>query len=187
MTIPNRSRDFHPADRIARLDLMADLRRLRLSLGMSLRDVAVEIGALSNSAIQKSERGTNWRIVTPQRLARVYRRQLVVDICGIEIPDDDDPLADMYARMRPAAATKQDELARAVLVNNLVRIRRSYGWSQRDMAAGLGVAENAVWEFEQCAPGVMSAPVQRYARVLDGWLRFRLEPVAAAAELVEVA
>lgn len=187
MSIPNRSRDLNPDDRAARLQLMADLRQLRLSLGLSHRDVAVQVGVGTRTAIQRVERRTNWEISTVQKLARIYRRRLAIDICGVEVPDDGDPVADVYARMRPASAAKQDELARAALVNDLVRIRRGHGWSYDDMGCRLGVGVSAVRGFEQCAPGINVAPVQRYTRVLEGWLGFRLQPVAAAVELAGVA
>ena len=166
--------DLHPADRDARRTLIGELRQLRVDAGLTHRAVARLMGWRSpNGALSNIERGDNWRLRTLQELARLYGRQLRVDI-GAPVPDDGDPLAAMYAAVRPTTPAVADELARARLVNDLVRIRVAAGWTLERLGAAIGVTPTAVQLWEQGTDGLMVAPAQRYGRAIGAPLTFRL-------------
>jgi len=175
--------DLHPDDALARRDLIAGIRGLREEAGLTGRDVAARMGWKSpHGALWRVERADNWQLRTLQALARLYGRRLAVEIAA-PLPDDGDPLAAVYAAMRPASPAAADELTRAVLVRDLVRIRIDAGLRQEDVAAVMGVSDKAVQLWEQGADGVMVAPAQRYARAVGTRLTFRLTAVDAPAEV----
>ncbi|XTZ13844.1 helix-turn-helix domain-containing protein [Micromonospora echinospora] len=179
MSAPHAGRfaDLHPDDATARRALIGELRQLRIDAGLTHRAVARLMGWRSpNGALSNIERSDNWRLRTLQALARLYGRQLHVDV-GAPLPDDGDPLAAMYAVMRPTSPAAADELARAVLVHDLARIRAASGRTHDDLGAAIGVTPTAVHLWEQGADGVMVAPAQRYGRAIAAPLTFRLTPV----------
>ncbi|MEU3455656.1 helix-turn-helix transcriptional regulator [Micromonospora sp. NPDC006766] len=170
--------DLDPADTAARRVLIGQLRGLRDAAGLNQRQVAQAMGWKSTTgALYRVERGDNWQLRTLQTLARLYGQQLTVNL-GAPVPDDGDPLAAMYAAMHPTTPAAADELARAVLVRNLVRIRVDRGLRQEDVACVIGISDRAVRLWEQGSDGVMVAPAQRYARALEAPLTFRLAPLA---------
>jgi transcriptional regulator with XRE-family HTH domain len=169
--------DLDPADAAARRVLIADLRRYREETGLTQADVARHLGLRSvNGAISNIENADNWQLRTLQALARLYGRRLLVDIDATVPTGDGDPLAAMLTAMRPTTATGEDELARAVLVRNLRRIRIHRCYRQADIATRIGTSVKAVQLWEQGTDGVMVAPTQRYGRAIKAPIAFRLVP-----------
>ncbi|WP_431977598.1 hypothetical protein [Micromonospora haikouensis] len=179
------SRVDHPDDQAARLALITELHAIRANAGLERHHVTdryPQLGypPISAKALFVIEASTNWQIRTLQTLARMYDRRLHLDVVGLTVPDDGDPLAAMYAAMRPANPAAADELAREVLVRDLARIRKDLGLSLQTVGGRLGVSAQAVALWEACSPGVHLASVQRHTRVLGGRLGISLQTLEGA-------
>ncbi|MCX5070886.1 helix-turn-helix transcriptional regulator [Micromonospora lupini] len=175
----------HPEDRAARAALGAELRQLRQDLGLTREQVSARYAQrgfdpIESRSLYATEKATSWQIRTIQTLARMYDRCLDIEITGLAVPDDGDPLAALYATMRPTAAAAADELAREILINDLTRIRRSLNLTQLDVGDAFGISRNAICAWESCAPGVTFRTTQRITRYYGGRLAFHLRDAAPA-------
>lgn len=176
------SRVDHPEDQAARVALIGELEQLRTNAGLTREAIVARypergFDPIDSGTLYRIERGRSWQIRTIQTLARMYDRRLDIEIVDLTVPDDGDPLAAMYATMRPTTAAAVDELAREVLVNNLTRIRKGLGLTQLDVGEAFGISRNAICVWEAGSPGVMFRTAQRITRFYSGRLAFHLRPV----------
>ncbi|MEU1812989.1 hypothetical protein [Micromonospora aurantiaca (nom. illeg.)] len=169
-------RDLHTDDATARLQLRDELVAARFAAGLTRPEVGSELG-ITPVAVHAMETGDNWEIATIQRWGRAVGRQLRLEIVGLVLPDDGDVVDAVFAALQPATPQLADELAREVLVNDIIRLRRWRGWSPARMGAAQGVSDHAVRGFERCPPGVRLASCQRAVRALNGRLAIASEPL----------
>ncbi|WP_328344873.1 helix-turn-helix transcriptional regulator [Micromonospora sp. NBC_00421] len=166
--------DLHPDDHAHRLglrDLIVDARRVE---GISQARLAARAG-IAQSAIASFETRDTQHLNKYRLIAHHLGLRVLAYPDGLPGGPYDDPDLLLF---RPAsdfaAANAWDQKQ---LVASLGSARRAAGLTQAQMAARLGSTENAVGEFERTRHGLMVATVQRYCRVLGGFLWLGVETV----------
>lgn len=171
--------DLHPEDAIARDQLATRLVQARASAGLTQRELGDRLG-VDFHAVYNLERGRRWLARRAQAWARGLDLRLGLRVQGLEVPDDDDALAALYAAQQPMTAEAEDRLALRELFNNLARIRRARHVSQKEMGRRMGLGPTRVSQQEAEPDGALLLTAQRYTRALGGVLLLDLLPVMVA-------
>lgn len=171
--------DLHPNDTATRNALAGHLRALRVAAGYSQRDVGRRLG-VHPSMVGLLERRRVWQVAAVQRWSRVYDHRLTLQIRGLTVPDDGDPLAEMYGQQTPDTVEAEDRLLLRVVVHDLARIRR-HRMTAAAMGRRLGRSAQAVEWREDHPDGALLLSVQQTTRALGGHLSVGLVPVGVGA------
>lgn len=168
--------DLHPDDRAHRLalrDLIVDARR---AAGFSQARLAAHVG-VTQSAIAFFETRDTQHLNKYRLVAHHLNLRVLTYPDGLPGGPYDDPalLAFRPTDFPAAAAWDQQQL-----MGSLGAARRACGLTQAQVAAQLGSTENAVSEFERTRHGLMLGTVQRYCRVLGGFLWLGVESLELA-------
>ncbi|MEV5819248.1 helix-turn-helix transcriptional regulator [Micromonospora haikouensis] len=167
--------DLHPDDLANRDHLAAELRALRQTAGMSMRDLGNLLGC-HRSNINVMERHRAWRFMILAGWARAFDKRITLTITGQPVPDDGDQLADIYAKQQPTSPRAQDLLLLRATTRDLVRIRQQH-YTADDVAAHLGCGATAVYWWEDNPDGTSLLMMQRYARAVGCQVVADLAPV----------
>lgn len=168
--------DLHPDDLTNRNQLASDLRAAREHAGMSQADLGKLLGCTkANITVMESRRA--WRFTILAAWARALGRQVTLTVAGLEVPDDGDALAAVYASQQPTRPAALDLLTLRRTVNDLSRIRRATMTAEY-AAALLDCGPTAVYWWENHPDGASLLAVQRYARAVDCQVTASLVSVA---------
>ncbi len=179
MRVPD---DLDPQDRHIRLALIQTLGQIRQVDRVTLQKVADRIG-VSRPAGRAVERSSNWEARTIMRHARALGWRLQWQLDQLVVPCDDDIMAIVIAAGDTSTPARQDAVHWRATWNDLRRVRR-HAVSAVDMAARLGVTDNAVHYLETNPDGGAVISAQRHARALGGRLGWRLSPARYAGRAV---
>ncbi len=160
----------HPADLRHRQHLIATLRGLRLTHGMTQQDIADDL-YVTHGAISRLERkADNPQILTIQRYARALDHRVAMRLGGTPAVGGIDP---------------GDDHATSNLLAELVATRHTLGLRQKDIADRLGITHSAVCDLETDPREPRLSTYQRYARALGTRLMCRIIP-APVVDMVKV-
>lgn len=188
--------DLHPDDLAARVELRAQLRRIREQAGLSQRDFAPLVGR-SQPGVGKFERDgvDQSKTSTIAAWARALGHRLVLAPIGFPRPvrwrrqnnpssPVDRLLFDLVSTYNVGAFGGPDGWLAAVTLNDLVGIRIACGVSQEQLGRVLGVSEQCVSLTERNAADNQLVTLQRYARAVarasrhrGGYLAVGLDPI----------
>jgi DNA-binding XRE family transcriptional regulator len=171
MRVPD---DLDPEDRDIRLALIATLRHIRETDWITLRKISELVG-VSRQAVRSVETSNNWEARTIMRHARALGWRIEWQLDRLVIPDDDDIMAIVVAAGDTSTPERADAVHWRATWNNLTRIRRAT-FTAVDMAARLGITDNAVHYLETNPDGGAVISAQRHARALGGRMGWRLHP-----------
>jgi DNA-binding XRE family transcriptional regulator len=166
--------DLHPDDRRDREHLAHTLDQLRIRHRISRAHIARELHVTA-PAVTAFARRHSWSARTVMRHARALGYRLQWHLNGLSIPDDDgDILAVIYTVIPTTSSDQQDHQHWLAVCNDLRRVRRAT-CTTSDMAARLGVTDNAVRHWETNPDGSSVNSAQRHARALGGTLGWSIQ------------
>lgn len=166
--------DLDPEDRLARMRLAADLRKLRIEQGLNRVQLSTDLG-MARTAVSSMERGTSWAVRKVQGWARPLGHRFTMTVRGLVVPD-----ADHGVDIPAFGDADEDLLHLRAVIDGLIRVRLAAGLSREDMASRMWVTPACVAKLEENPDEALLRMVQRYARGLDGSLGLNLERLPAA-------
>lgn len=172
--------DLHPDDTAARLHLVATLRHIRETLGITRAGLAVALDTTVTAVASRELKPSNPAIHTAQAWARALGHQMVMrPMLTPELPTH--PVVANLQAM--AAGGSDDDLRdsyhRSAVLHTMTAHRRWLGVSAREFMTRLGGSRDSgalsAVEAETKPPHL--ATYQRYARALGGWLHLDPQPL----------
>jgi transcriptional regulator with XRE-family HTH domain len=188
--------DLHPDDYTTRIELRAQLRRIREAAGLSQRDMKPLLG-FDQGTISKMERlGVEQaKTATVARWARALGHRLTLTPTGFPPPvrwrrqsRGNDPVAGLLSALAGTGAGEgavfggSDEWLAARTLNDLVGIRVACAVSQERLAQVLGISEAAISLTELGTADNQLVTLQRYARAVARVSRYRCGYLAVSLD-----